>query len=214
MVQRGNNKQPCFFGDVDFRVYLRFLETYSSAAGCDVHAYALMTNHTHLLVTPASADSAAKLMKALAQNFTHYMNRRHQRTGSLWEGRYWSGHVGEPDYLMRSLRYIERNPMDAGMCDEPDGYPWTSYAVNAGLAQSTLVKPHPCCAGFGSTKEDRCTAYREFINTSPSSRERLEIEAAVKGGFAWGSEAFLKRIAGDLGPTAVRRRGPQRDPED
>lgn len=214
IVQRGNNRQPCFLEDADYRVYLRFLETYSSAAGCDVHAYALMTNHTHLLLTPERENSPGELMKALAQNFTHYINRRQQRTGSMWEGRYWSGIVGEPDYLMRTQRYIERNPLDAGMCDVPEAYPWTSYPANAGAVPSTLLKPHAYYLGMGTTDEERFASYRSFVASPPNSRECLEIEAAVKGGFAWGSESFLRKIAEDLGPAVVRKRGPQRGPSD
>lgn len=213
IVHRGNNRQACFHEEADYRVYLRFLETYSAMAGCDVHAYALMTNHTHLLLTPARNESPAELMKALAQNFSHYINRRRGRTGSLWEGRYWSGIVGEPDYLLRTYRYIDRNPVDAGICASPEAYPWTSYGTRPG-AIPQFIKHHPVYLGLGENEKERRDCYRKFIATPPTSRESLEIEMAVKGGFAWGSETFLDRLATELGPDAVRRRGSQRNPDD
>src|SRR5215218_1826175 len=103
-------------------------------AQCDVHAFVLMPNHLHLLVTPHEAESPASMMKGLAQNYSQYANRRRERTGSLWEGRFWSGIVGEADYVMRCQRYIELNPTRARLVSSPDQYPWSSFASNAGFA--------------------------------------------------------------------------------
>jgi putative transposase len=214
IVHRANNRQPCFLEDVDFRVYLRSIETHAQASSCDVHAYALMTNHVHILITPAAAHSPGQMMKAIAQNFTQYMNRKRGRSGSLWEGRFWSGMVGEGDYLLRCQRYVELNPLFAGMCFRPEDYPWTSFSVNAGLSPRTFVRPHKGYLWLGNSDEERLQLYRSFMANHPSDREREEIQAAVKGGFAWGGAEFLDTVTQQCGAGAVRRRGRDRKDED
>ena len=214
IVQRGNNRQPCFFEEVDFRVYLRGIETFAQMAACDVHAYALMPNHVHMLITPTTAESPARMMKPLAQNYTQYINRRHDRSGSLWEGRFWSGMVGEGDYFLRCQRYIELNPSFAGLCSKPDGYRWTSYAANAGHAPPGFIRPHKSFLWFGTSDEERLQLYRDFMATWPSDQEREEIQAAVKGGFAWGAQDFLDAVFAEFGAAAVRQRGRDRKDED
>lgn len=211
VVQRGNNKQPCFFEPADFRVYLRGLETHSGTYACAVHAYVLMTNHVHILFTPATREAPARMMKALGQNFAEYINRRRGRSGSLWEGRFWSGMVGEADYLLRCQRYIELNPVDAGMVRQPGDYAWSSFRSNAGIAHQAWLQPHREFLEFGRSDAQRHARYRDFVSIPPGENECRAIEAAVKGGFAWGDEGFLRTVEDEFGTTAIRKRGRLRE---
>ena len=119
LIQRGNNRQACFYADDDYRFYLEWLETYAREAGCAVHAYVLMTNHVHLLLTSSTAGGAGAMMKRLGQRYVQYVNRTYRRSGTLWEGRYRSSLVLEDDYLLACYRYIELNPVRAGIVEHP-----------------------------------------------------------------------------------------------
>lgn len=131
IIQRGNNRQACFFADEDYRCYLEWLEEYSHTSGCAIHAYVLMTNHVHLLLTPSEATSTCMLMKRLGQRYVQYVNRVYKRSGTLWEGRYRSCLAQDDLYLLACQRYIELNPVRATMVDTPDEYRWSSYRTNA-----------------------------------------------------------------------------------
>ena len=187
VVQRGNNRSPCFFADQDYRVYLRQLETLALRFQCRVHAYALMTNHVHLLLTPAENDSTSLLMKHLGQNYVQYVNRTRGRSGTLWEGRFKSSLVQQQRYLLRCQRYIELNPVRAGMVSHPREYPWSSYRANCELRASTLVAPHDTYLALGPTREARAMAYRHLFQSCLSDEDLHEIRSAARGGFALGN---------------------------
>jgi len=127
IIQRGNNRQACFFHDDDYSLYLDWLLDYSELAGCTMHAYVLMTNHVHLLLTPGTKESAGLLMKRLGQRYVQYVNRTYRRSGTLWEGRFRSCIAQEDIYLLICQRYIELNPVRAGMVRYPADYRWSSY---------------------------------------------------------------------------------------
>lgn len=127
LIQRGNNRQACFFAEDDYRIYLDWLTEYASKSGCRVHAYVLMTNHVHLLVSADSTTAPGALMKALGQRYVQYVNRTYLRSGTLWEGRYRSCPVDQEAYLLACQRYIELNPVRAAMVRHPADYPWSSY---------------------------------------------------------------------------------------
>ncbi|MEA3469019.1 MAG: transposase [Thermodesulfobacteriota bacterium] len=129
IIQRGNNRQSCFFSEEDYLFYLDWLEEYSKSTGCFVHAYTLMTNH--LLLTPQKADSAGSLMKNLGQRYVQYINRTYKRSGTLWEGRFRSCIIQQEEYLFSCQRYIEMNPVRANMVKHPGEYHWSSYQSNA-----------------------------------------------------------------------------------
>ena len=130
VIQRGNNRQACFYADQDYQFFLEWLGKYAKETGCAIHAYVLMTNHVHLLVTPKQAESAGQLMKRLGQRYVQYVNRTYRRSGTLWEGRFRSCLTQDDEYLLRCYRYIELNPVRAGMVSHPAEYPWSSYQVN------------------------------------------------------------------------------------
>ena len=129
LIQRGNNRQACFFADEDYRFYLECLAEYARPNGCRIHAYVLMTNHVHLLISPERAESPGCLMKALGQRYVQYVNRQNRRSGSLWEGRFRSCLIQEDAYLLTCQRYIEQNPVRADMVAHPGEYPWSSFSV-------------------------------------------------------------------------------------
>jgi len=143
VVQRGNNRQAVFFDDDDYRTYLSWLGGAASANGCAIHAYALMTNHVHLLMTPSEADAVSATLQDLGRHFVPYINHCYQRTGTLWEGRFRASMVQEEDYLLTCYRYIELNPVRAAMVQRPEDYPWSSNRANAMGAADLLVTPHP-----------------------------------------------------------------------
>ncbi len=209
IVHRGNNRSACFRGDRDYRVYLRFLGNRSREMGCAVHAYVLMTNHVHLLVTPSCVESPAGMMKLLAQEYAQYVNRNYSRTGSLWEGRFHSSLVESGDYLLRCQRYIELNPVRAGMVRLPEDHPWSSFRGNVGLVEDALLEPHPTLLAMGETVDERRIAYREFVAFPAPQGEAGRIRNAVNGGFVLGGFAFTAGMKAQLGATAARVRAPR-----
>lgn len=212
IVQRGNNRQAVFWDDVDRRVYLRMLETNAQMSGCAVHAFVLMTNHVHLLATPQEAQAPARMMKAIGQNYAQYINRKRRRTGCLWEGRFWSGMVGDGGYVMRCQRYIELNPKRARMVRDPADYRWSSFRSNAGLERSVpIIQRHAAFHLFTETGAGGLARYREFCGQDPSELELAAIRDALNGGFAWGSEAFVEKARSELGDGVVRSRGRTQD---
>ncbi|WP_366514978.1 transposase [Solimonas terrae] len=148
-MQRGNNRQACFYADDDYVFYLDWLKEYARKAGCQIHAYVLMTNHVHLLISSLRADGAGILMKALGQRYVQYVNRQYRRSGTLWEGRFRSCLVQQDEYLLSCHRYIELNPVRAGMVSHPGDYPWSSYRANGQGEADALVSPQPAVLAAG-----------------------------------------------------------------
>src|SRR5688572_18564238 len=131
IIQRGNNRQACFYADEDYQFFLYHLARIAKRFRCALHAYVLMTNHFHLLLTSELDDGPSLLMKFLGQRYVQYVNRTYKRSGSLWEGRFRSGLVQTDRYLLGCYRYIEMNPVRANMVKHPIEYAWSSYAANA-----------------------------------------------------------------------------------
>ena len=142
LIQRGNNRQPIFFSPDD---YIKYLETLSQSAVrqcCSIHAYVLMTNHIHLLVTPDTEDGISLMMQDIGRNYVRYINQTYRRSGTLWEGRFKSALIDSERYLLTCSRYIELNPVRAGMVRVPEEYRWSSYHCNALGKLNPLIKPH------------------------------------------------------------------------
>jgi putative transposase len=203
IIQRGNNRSPCFFAHSDRLVYLDFLSQCSQQADCDVHAYVLMTNHVHLLISPKDADSPAELMQRLGQRYVQYVNRHYARTGTLWEGRFRSCLVGDERYLLICQRYIELNPVRAGIVNEPEKYPWSSYGINALGRQSQLIQPHLAYLALGRRDEERQTAYRAMFREALPDSMLERIRFASNANFAFGSNEFAKAAAQALGRSVM-----------
>src|SRR5210317_2260739 len=142
IVQHGNNRAPCFFDEKDRWQYLEDLAESAEKYLCEIHAYVLMTNHVHLLVTPKGKFAVSQMMQALGRRYVYYVNHRYGRSGTLWEGRYRSSLVDSEAYLLACMRYIELNPVRAGMVTHPAEYQWSSYRINAQDEASELICPH------------------------------------------------------------------------
>lgn len=203
IIQRGNNRHPCFYADEDYVYYLQWLQEYSRQSGCALHAYVLMTNHVHLLLTPKQADSVSLLMKQLGQRYVQYVNRTYQRSGTLWEGRFRSCLTQEETYLLTCQRYIEMNPVRAGMVKTPDEYRWSSFRANALGEPHPTLTPHPIYQSLGTTEGNRQQAYRELFRQELDPGMIDSIRKATNGNFALGSNRFSEQIAHVLGRRVV-----------
>ena len=199
LIQRGNNHSACFYADEDYALYLHHLEELSRKFRCAVHAYVLMTNHVHLLLTLARKDDPSLLMKHLGQRYVQYVNRTYRRSGTLWEGRFRSSIVQEQGYLLRCYRYIELNPVRAGMVKHPRDYPWSSYGGNAEGRPLPLLTPHEEYVALGRKEHERLAAYRALFRTELEPKEVEEIRLAANGGFALGNARFKAEISAMLG---------------
>lgn len=195
VVQRGNNREPCFFCVNDYQCYLRTLGEALEQQGCELHAYVLMTNHVHLLVTPDENCGIARLMQAIGRKYVHYINRTHHRSGTLWEGRYKASLIDSGDWLLNCMQYIEMNPVRAGMAGHPAAYHWSSYRANAYGAFNTLLTPHRLYLLLGKEAPDRQHAYRELFNRGLEAGKVHEIRSILNQELVLGREDFKDRIA-------------------
>jgi len=182
IVQRGNNKKPCFLGSPDYCNYLRALATSSKRYEVDIHAYALMTNHVHLLATPRENMSASRMVQQLGREYVQEFNRVHSRSGTLWEGRYRSSPILTDRYLLACYRYIELNPVNAGMVDSPELYRWSSYKTNALGKPNCLIQPHSTWLALGHCDQDRRMAYRHLFSFGNTAAENAQIRMAYRKG--------------------------------
>jgi putative transposase len=204
IIQRGNNRSACFFAEEDYLVYLRHLQELAARFACFVHAHVLMTNHVHLLLTAREPDGASNLMKHLGQRYVQYVNRAYKRSGTLWEGRFRSSIVQVEVYLLRCHRYIELNPVRAGMVEHPADYRWSSFGANAMGKPDRLITPHPAYLALANDVAVRRSAYLEMFRSAMAADELEQIRSACSAGYALGNERFRKEIAFALG----RRAGP------
>ncbi|MCE3603312.1 transposase [Massilia sp. P8910] len=212
IIQRGNNRLPCFFVEADYLVYLDLLRIAAEQAGCSVHAYVLMTNHIHLLVSPQSSSSPAAMMKSLGERYVQYVNRRHQRIGTLWQGRYRSCLVQEDHYFFVCQRYIELNPVRAGMVAHPLDYRWSSYQANAYGEASRIVTPHALYSALAAEHAERELSYRAlFLEKMPWAMVE-QVRDATNRNAVLGNEEFIARMARASGEDVMpRRQGRHRD---
>jgi len=187
VVQRGINRSPCFFREGDYGTYLRFLQAFSAEFACSVHAYCLMTNHVHLLLTPAATDACALLMKKLGQCYVQYVNHNLRRSGTLWEGRFRSCMVNSDSYVLACYRYIEFNPVRAGMVAQPREYRWSSYRVNAEGEVDGFIKTHSAYDALSEHPEQRYGAYRQLCASAPPPMVTEEIRKATRLGVLAGA---------------------------
>jgi putative transposase len=204
IIQRGNNRSVCFLAEADYQFYLHYLKEFADKFGCALHAYVLMTNHVHLLLTPEREDSAALLMKHLGQRYVQYVNRTYRRTGTLWEGRFRSCLTQSEDYVLACYRYIELNPVRAGMVVKPQDYRWSSYHANGLGRASALLTPNAEYLRLGRDDEARREAYRALFRAHVDEALTDEIRDATNGNFVLGDERFQEQIARALGRRVVR----------
>lgn len=204
IIQRGNNRSACFHAEEDYQYYLHYLQEFAIKFGCAIHAWVLMTNHVHLLLTPQRSDSASLLMKHLGQRYVQYINHSYKRSGTLWEGRFRSCLTQSEDYVLACHRYIELNPVRAGMVNQPQDYRWTSYHTNALGTASNLILPHEEYLRLGRDQKSRLESYRALFKAQLDDEIVGQIRNATNGNFALGSERFQKEIETALGRRARR----------
>ena len=195
LIQRGNNRQVCFVAEEDYRCYLGWLSEYAGKTGCRIHAYVLMTNHVHLLLSADRSAAPGELMKALGQRYVQYFNHNYQRSGTLWEGRFRSCLTQTEGYLLACQRYIELNPVRAGMVVHPADYRWSSYRANAQGEPDALIQPHLVYLGLGQGMVGAQAAYRELFCNELEPGLVEEIRRASNGNFAQGSARFAEELS-------------------
>jgi len=194
VIQRGNNREPCFYAEEDYRRYLDDLKESAEKYHCRIHAYVLMTNHVHLLVTPMKAPGISKMMQALGRRYVYYINKTYKRTGTLWEGRYKSSLVDSDQYLLTCMRYIELNPIRANIVNHPGEYKWSSYQFNAQGSTGSLIEAHPLFLELGATEEIRQDAYRELFRHHMDNDMLHEIRESLNHELVLGRSYFKDRI--------------------
>jgi putative transposase len=197
VVQRGNDRQAIFRDDLDRSKYLEWLRELAAQAQVAVHAYVLMPNHVHLLLTPAEGAAMSRLMQALGRCYVRWFNDRHGRTGSLWEGRFFSSLIEADRYLLACYRYIEMNPVRAGLVASPAEYFWSSHRHHLGLRVDPLVSDHSLFWSLGNTPFDRQTAYNALFEQAADQVELEGIRATIRQNLALASSGFA--IAEDIG---------------
>ncbi len=194
IIQRGNNRGITFVEEQDYRFYLETLGDALQRFGCAVHAYVCMTNHVHLLMTPESEDAISQVMQSLGRKYVPYFNYRYERTGTLWEGRYKAALIDAESYLMACYRYIELNPVRAGMVTSPAEYPWSSYRHNGAGKPDPLITEHPVYFALHATAQSRQATYRALFDAEVPRAELSAIREATNKCWALGNERFRRQI--------------------
>lgn len=208
VVQRAVNRLPCFLTDGDRERYLHWLGEATRQEDCHVHAYVLMDNHVHILMTPPALGATSRVMHRLGTHYVPYFNKRHERVGVLWERRFRGCLVQDDAYLIACHRYIELNPVRAGMVDNPADHPWSSYRHNAHGTADRLITPHPAFAAIGNDDESRRSAYRSIVGALRPADEWAGLRREVARNGAFGSEEF--RLQAGVAASRDLDRGPGR----
>jgi putative transposase len=182
VIQRGNNRQPIVLDEADRRMlYSLWLEE-SQRHKVAVNAYVLLDNHFHMLLTPPSDEAMSLMMQSVGRTYVRYFNKRHNRSGTLWEGRYKSSLIDSEGYLLTCMAYIDLNPVRAGLAESAEDFSWSSYKHLAGQSIDKLVTPHALYWGLGNTPFAREAAYAEFVAGGLSvATQKALTESALKG---------------------------------
>lgn len=214
VIQRGNNRQQILFEEDDYWFLWEKIGNAADKFQCDIHAYVLMPNHFHLLMTPREEDGIGKLMQYVGRYYVQYFNGRYDRTGTLWEGRYRATLLDPSSYLLPVSRYVELNPVRAGLVDDPADYGWSSHGANALGTDDPLVTPHPVYKRGGRSAKARREAYAKGFATPIEPALLTEIRDATNKAWVLGDAAFCREIEGELNRrTSPRPRGGDRRSE-
>ena len=194
IIQRGTNRQACFASEEDFSAYAHWLGESARKNKVAIHAFVLMTNHVHLLLTPTTGDGVSRMMQTLGRHYVRYFNHTYRRTGTLWEGRFKSCVVNAEDYLLICQRYIELNPVRAGMVDDPSDYIWSSYRSHGLGHKINMLTPHAVYEKLASTLDERTAVYRSLFAAQLDNAVLSEIRTASNKGMALGNDRFKQEI--------------------
>lgn len=206
VIQRGNDRCACFFEEDDYRFYLQCLDEASKRYGVFVHAYVLMTNHVHLLLTPPIPSAIPRMIQLLGNRYVQRVNKKYRRSGTLWEGRHKASLVDVDRYLLACYRYIELNPVRARLVSDPVDYPWSSHRHHALGKPDPLIKDHEVFLGLGRSAPERRQHYRELVREGLSGRDIENIRRMAEFSMPLGDERFRLEIEDMLG-RAVGRAG-------
>jgi putative transposase len=198
-IQRGHNSSAVFFADLDYLEYLRCLKRAADRCGCAVHAYVLMTNHVHLLLTPEDAGATGRLFQDLGRHYVRHINQTYRRRGGLWEGRYKASIIESQTYLLACMRYIEMNPVRAAIVDHPAKYRWSSYIANAHGTSNAILTATTDYLALGAAPDERQYAYRGLFEAGVDLDELALFRGAVQTGTPLGIEKFKAEIEFALG---------------
>lgn len=207
VIQRGVNRQPIFFQPQDYERYREVLRVSAIQYGCRIHAYVLMTNHTHLLVTPQHPDSLPLLMQAMGRSYVQALNRRYDRTGTLWQGRYKASPVESERYLLVCSRYIELNPVRAGLVASPEAYPYSSYCYNALGQPDPLISQHDVYESLADSLVERRATYRRFFGEDFEPELLNRIRDTTNACLVLGTDEFQDQLEKLLGHSVRPRKG-------
>jgi putative transposase len=194
IIQRGNNRQATFFADDDYHFFLESLRQAKIKCRCRIYAYVLMTNHFHLLVEPTEIGDLGRFMQSVGRRDICYINANYRRSGTLWEGRFKSATVSGDEYLIMCSRYIELNPVRAGLVAHLKDYRWSSYQYRALGISDRLLDDDPWYAGLGTIAEERREAYRQWMDSAVNDGEWDEIRQSTQRGRLIGRETFQKQV--------------------
>jgi putative transposase len=212
IVQRGHNRKTTFFEREDYRFYLDNLAEWKAALGCRLYAYCLMPNHVHLVIDPGEhGRHLGMLMKRVAGRQTRRVNKRESRSGTLWESRFKSSLIETDRYLLACCRYVEMNPVRAGMANAPEEYPWSSFGARAGLKELVWLDQDPCYKALGENAADRARRYRAWVCSAVPDGEWGLMRRAVRRGQLTGDETFCNQVSRRVG-RSLSQRGPGRPP--
>ena len=210
IIQRGHNRQTVFISDDDYFFYLDNLREWKARLGCKVYAYCLMPNHAHLVIDPGADErNLSLLMKRIAGRQTRYVNKNEQRSGTLWEGRYKSSPISTDEYLLHCCRYVELNPVRAGIVAVPEAYRWSSCGAKVGVTKPDWLDFDPLYLGLAATAKKRREKYRDFIGEPIPDDEMTQIRGAIQRGQLTGTDSFVEEIEAKVGKR-IEFRGPGR----
>ncbi len=194
VIQRGNNRDIIFVSDEDYQYYLQKLGDACKQYDCEIHAYVLMTNHVHLLITPHLKNGIGKVMQYIGRYYVQYFNHQYQRTGTLWEGRYKATLLDSESYLLTCSRYIELNPVRAGMVENPADYPWSSYHCNALGKENSLISSHVIYKSLGKDDASRQFRYCGLFDHPVSKADMDDIREATNKAWVLGNDRFKAKV--------------------
>jgi len=194
IIQRGNNREACFYAEDDYQFYLECVELFAKKYNCLIHAFVLMTNHVHMLVTPQSENAVSQMMQSVGAKYVRYINKTYKRTGTLWEGRFKSSLVDTNNYFLTCMCYIELNPVRAAMTEVPGEYKWSSYQANAYGRNVSCLTQHPIYTDLSENKDQRLHRYRELFAKALHYDQLHEIREALNQELVLGESRFKYKI--------------------
>jgi putative transposase len=194
VILRGNNRQAIFIDSADFQRMLALLQNHAKERDVQVHSYVLMSNHLHLLLTPLQNDSLPKMMQAVGRSYVLYFNKRHGRSGTLWEGRYRSSLIQTERYFLSCMAYIDLNPVRAGMVAHAADYGWSSHGHYIGRQSEAWLTPHPLYWDMGNTPFAREVAYAAMVQSGVNQEQQQALTSSALSGWALGEKSFVQGL--------------------